>query len=91
MKRFAPLAMAAALVAVGLPASAIAQTSAATAGQTLYDASGARIGKVYRINSEGDPQVILNGKLVTVPASTLSSAQGKLTTSLAKKEIGRRS
>ncbi|HEY0958385.1 MAG TPA: hypothetical protein VGE05_03825 [Novosphingobium sp.] len=93
MKRFAPLAMAVALVAVGAPVHVAAQaatTVSVSAGMMLYDAAGLRIGKVYRVNASGDPQVILDGRLVTVPAATLSDAGGKLTTSLARKDVGRR-
>lgn len=59
------------------------------AGTMLYASNGYRLAPVYRVSSEGNPQVILNGKLVTVPASTLSNADGKVTTSLTKKDLGR--
>lgn len=54
----------------------------------LYGSNGQRIAAIYRV-SEGNPQVILNGKLVTVPASSLSDVGGKVTTSLTKAELGR--
>lgn len=57
------------------------------AGQMLYSAAGYRVAPIYRVNADGNPQVILNGKLVTVPASTVSNVAGKVTTSLTKKEI----
>ena len=49
------------------------------AGMMLYVANGYRLAPIYRVNAEGNPQVILNGKLVTVPASTLSDVGGKVT------------
>ena len=57
------------------------------AGVMLYASNGYRLAPVYRVNAEGNPQIILNGRLVTVPASTLSDVGGKVTTSLSKKEV----
>jgi hypothetical protein len=59
------------------------------AGKMLYSSSGHRIASVYRVTSEGNPQVIIDGRLVTVPASTLSEVDGKLTTTLSKRDLAR--
>jgi hypothetical protein len=64
-------------------------TGAVKAGKDIYDAAGHRLGAVYRLTSEGDPQIILNGKLVTIPASTVSEANGKIQTSMSKADIAR--
>jgi hypothetical protein len=64
--------------------------AAATAGKMLYGPDGRRIGSVYRVASNGNAELILDGKLVRVPAATLSEVGGKLTTSLTKKELNRR-
>lgn len=61
--------------------------SVASKGQTLVAANGSRLGQVYRVGSDGAVQMIIDGKLITVPASTLSSVDGKLTTSLSKSEV----
>jgi len=53
----------------------------------LVTANGARLAPVYRVGADGSAQIILDGKMVTVPASTLSSVDGKLTTSLTKSEV----
>lgn len=66
-----------------------AGVTAVSAGKMLYGTNGQRIAAIYRVNAEGNPQVILNGKLVTVPASSLSDVGGKITTSLTKSEIAR--
>lgn len=58
-------------------------------GKMLYSSTGHRIASVYRVTSEGNPQVILDGRLITVPASTLSEVDGKLTTSLSKRDLAR--
>jgi hypothetical protein len=98
MKKFAILAALATVAFV--PAAHAAETQnvqAATegagvdvdAGKMLYSAAGHRIASVYRVNAQGNPQVILDGRLITVPASTLSEANGKLTTSLTKRELVR--
>ena len=59
------------------------------AGKMLYSSTGHRIASVYRVNAEGNPQVILDGRLITVPASSLTEVDGKLTTSLSKRELAR--
>lgn len=56
-------------------------------GDMLYGAGGRRLGAVYSVTPEGAPQIILNGKLYTIPASSLSLEDGKLHTSMSKKEI----
>ena len=75
---------------------AVADSTAATAavvattGKMLYGPDGGRIGAIYRATANGDAQLIVNSRLVTVPAATLSLANGKLATSLTKSEITRR-
>jgi hypothetical protein len=104
MTKFAPLAALAALAVLAAPAAIFAAESsqsvraatdaasgavAVNAGKMLYASNGSRIASIYRVTTEGNPQVILNGKLVTVPASTLSDVNGKVTTSLSKTELSR--
>jgi hypothetical protein len=69
--------------------ASIADGTAAVAekGKMLVSSNGARLGSVYRVGPDGGAQIIIDGKLVTVPASTLSNVDGKLTTSLSKSEI----
>ncbi len=67
--------------------SAIAQEAVATEGKMLVSVDGARLGAVYRVTDDGSAQLIVDGKMVTVPASTLSAVDGKLTTSLSKSEV----
>ncbi len=102
MKKFAALAAVATLAVLSAPAafagessqSVRAATDAATAGvavnagKMLYTTDGKRVAAIYRV-VDGNPQVILNGKLVTVPASTLSDVNGNVTTSLSKVELAR--
>jgi len=75
------------------PAPAVATSAVGSVtvktGSMLYSSSGHRIGSVYRVTSEGNPQIILDGRLVTVPATTLTEADGKLTTSLTKRDLVR--
>lgn len=59
------------------------------AGKMLVAANGARLGAVYRVTQDGSAQLIVDGKMVTVPASTLSVVDGKLTTSLSKSEVSK--
>ena len=69
------------------PAPASATTVAAAKGQMLISAPGARLGAVYRLSTDGSPQIIIDGKMVTIPASTLSTVDGKLTTTLTKSQV----
>jgi hypothetical protein len=69
--------------------SEAAASAQATAGKMLYAGNGYRLAPVYRVIADGSPQIVLDGKLVTIPVSTLSEVDGKLTTSLSKKDIGK--
>jgi len=85
------VAISAALVVGSTPAVAQSNaTVAVKAGKMLYDSAGNRVASINRVTSDGNPQVILDGKLVTVPASTLSEANGKITTSMSKADLGRK-
>jgi hypothetical protein len=64
-----------------------AASAVATKGKMLVAADGARLGTVYRVGSDGAVQMIIAGKMITVPASTLSSVGGRLVTSLSKSEV----
>lgn len=68
-------------------ASATSAAPVAEKGKMLVAANGARLGAVYRVGPDGSAQIIIDGKLVTVPANTISIADGKLTTSLTKSEV----
>ncbi len=104
MIKFAPLAALATVATLAVvPTTVFAETTQAVrevteeaaapvelnAGMMLYASNGYRIAPIYRVNAEGNPQVIMNGRLITVPASTVSEVEGKVTTSLSKKEIAR--
>ena len=59
----------------------------ATTGKVIMSSTGGRLGSVYRVNSDGSAKMIIDGKMVTVPVSTLSNVDGRLTTSLSKSEV----
>ena len=65
-----------------------AVTAHAVTGHMLY-AGARRLAPVYRVLPDGSAQVILEGRLVTVPASTLTESDGKLTTSLTMAQLSR--
>ena len=71
------------------PASAKddATSPVAAKGQIVVAADGARLGTVYRVAPDGGVQMIFGGKMITVPASTLSSVDGRLVTSLSKNQV----
>lgn len=56
-------------------------------GQMLFDNGGARLGVIYKVTADGSAQIILDGRLITVPASTLSDAAGRVQTSLGKNQL----
>lgn len=59
----------------------------ATVGQMLHASNGGRLAPVNRVTTDGSVQIIINGKIVTVPISTLSMPNGELTTSLSKNKV----
>jgi hypothetical protein len=69
------------------PAESGSAAVIATTGKMLVASNGERLGVVYRVGSDGSAQLIIEGKLVTVPVTTLSNVEGKLTTSLTKREV----
>ena len=85
MKKIASLA---ALVAFALvPFAAQADTAAPHDGQIIYDTTGHKIAPAYHVNTDGSVQVILDGTLVTLPAATLSSKDGKVVSSQSKGDL----
>ena len=58
-------------------------------GRLLHTARGAPIEPVYRITAAGEPQIIIEGRIVTVPAATLSMSGKKLVTTLTIPELRR--
>lgn len=90
MTKYVPLALLATVTFfAAAPTMLQAQTAAVaiTAGKTLYGPNGGRIASVYRVAADGRVQIILDGKLINVPAATLSQAGGKVTTSLTKADL----
>lgn len=90
MNKYVPLALLATVTLfAAAPAALHAETAAVavTAGKTLYGPNGGRIASVYRVAADGRVQIILDGKLVTVPSTSLSEVEGKVTTSLTKSEL----
>jgi len=67
--------------------TAPANTANVEVGKPLVDVDGKRIGAVYRVGEDGAAQVIIDGKMYSVPAATLSMVDDKLVTSLKKKEV----
>ena len=59
------------------------------AGRMLYATNGQRVAPIYRVNPDGNPQVILNGELITIPLTSLSEVGGKVTTSLSNAQLNR--
>jgi hypothetical protein len=56
-------------------------------GTVLRDANDVRLGTVNRVNPDGSVRIILRGKLVVIPAASVSSVGGKLVTKMTEREI----
>ncbi|TAK99780.1 MAG: hypothetical protein EPO08_15400 [Rhodospirillaceae bacterium] len=81
-----------AFAAVPAAAQNMAPPAAATAavaakGQMVFDVTGRRLAPVYRVTNDGAVELIIEAKMVTIPAATLSTVNGKLTTSLTKPQV----
>lgn len=100
MTKFAPLAVLATLATFSLvPLAAhadalvagVAHADGATTkiseGKMIYGANGQRLAPVYRVNSDGSVQLIMEGRLVTIPATILSDVNGKLVSSQSKIDL----
>lgn len=64
-----------------------ASTVHAVEGQMLITADGTHLARVYHVNADGSVQLILDYKMVTVPVNTLSMKDGKLRTSLTRRQV----
>ena len=64
-----------------------ADSPVATKGQMMLDADDRRLAPVQRVEDDGAAAIILDGKVITVPANTLSAQDGKLKTNLTKNQV----
>ncbi len=91
MKKILVVAMTLGLAASPAFAAGAASTTptsvmADAKGKMLMSSDGSRLALVYRVDSAG-PQIIFEGRMVTVPGDTLKVVNGKLTTSLTKDQV----
>lgn len=57
-----------------------------TAGHMLVAANGSRLGPISRVSGDS-AQIILDGRVVRIPVSSIAMVDGKLTTSLTKPQV----
>jgi hypothetical protein len=55
-------------------------------GKMIYTADKHQLGAVYSVKKDGSAEVIVDTRLVIVPAASVESKDGKLWTSLTRKE-----
>jgi hypothetical protein len=72
------------VLAADAPAGAPAVT--AIRGKMLMASDGARLAPIYRVSNDG-AQIILDGRMVTVPTNTIAADNGKVSTSLTKAQV----
>ena len=80
----APVAVEVATASVAAPPALVVERR-----ELILSADGARVGNVMSLNEDGSPRVIFNQKVLTIPASTLSRADGRLVTSLTHRDLMR--
>lgn len=80
------IALAALATAFAVPGQAIA-ADGPVAGKMLYSADGKRLAPIYRVREDGAVQIIINGKMIVVPADTITVADGKASTTLGRPEL----
>ncbi len=86
MNKFAAIILTATALSLTAPAAFAAEVQR---NDRLYDAAGSSVAKVNRVAADGDVLVIYKGKVRRVQAETLSKTDGKLMTTLTKKELRR--
>jgi hypothetical protein len=96
IKAPAALVLAAVMTLSAMPATASAAESAPAAaaapqtivpGKMIFAANKERLGAIYKVNQDS-VQVIVDGKMINLPASTVSLADnGKYVTTLTKAEV----
>lgn len=84
MKKLSGLVVLAALAFAPVAANAQA---AAVKGKMLYASGGVRLGAIYKVTADGSAQIILDGRLVTVPGNTITAEGGKIETNLTKNQL----
>ena len=62
-------------------------TATVEVGKAIYSADGKKLGSVYKVAKDGAPQVIISGKLITVPASSVSLSGERIVTTLTRKDV----
>jgi hypothetical protein len=96
IKTLVALALAAVLGVSALPTAASAAESAPAAaaapqtivpGKLIFAADNRRLGAIYKVSADS-VQVIVDGKMINLPASTVSVAEnGKYVTTLSKADL----
>lgn len=64
-----------------------ADAAVAHQGDMLRDANNVRLGAVDAVNKDGSINLIYESRYLTVPANTLSIANGKLVTSMTRAQL----
>lgn len=63
-----------------------AQEPTVEAGRALISADGKRVGSIYRLAADGSPQIIVEGRMITIPANTVSVDGDRVVTTLTRHE-----
>lgn len=89
MSKYFALSLLAAVPLLIVASPATAQVDSGLRGKTLWDAEGKRVGVISRVNENGTVLVIAGSRLVTIAGATVTNKDGRVATSLTRKEIAR--
>jgi hypothetical protein len=56
-------------------------------GRMLYVTKSVGFAPIYSVTEDGSAQVLFEGRRITIPASTITEVDGRLVTSLTKRDI----
>ena len=83
------LAIFLALAMLGPVAHAEISANDMRSGQIVRTQGGVKVGQVDRVNGDGSVRIIYGERFVTLPAESVKSEGGIVTTSLGRKDIGK--
>lgn len=66
---------------------AYASEFVAKEGKAIYSSDGKKLGSIYKVAPDGAARVFLDNRLFTVPADSITEADGKIVTNLTKRDI----
>ena len=86
LRKFVLVAFATLTTCTGLGASTVQAKDGSVIGKMVYTVDKHQLGAVYNVKKDGSTEVIVDTQVVTLPAASVESRDGKLWTTLTRKE-----